>query len=164
MTINRWGVIALVFVAGCAGAEWQKVSVAPAYQVPKQLKVSLVAEASTDTTPAALAAMQSALAERLASKGITATFVSAPSGQPQADLTIAEWDPGSRALRWLVGFGAGKGSVVVVVKSPSADGRPGVEGIVNGWVKGGFFGGTSEIAATQAGQLIAEAIATGKTD
>jgi hypothetical protein len=52
----------------------------------------------------------------------------------------------------------------VLVKSPSDDGHAGLEGTARGWVKGGFFGGSSDVAATEAGHLIAEAIATGQAN
>jgi Domain of unknown function (DUF4410) len=166
LSVARWCVVVgfVVGAAGCSGASWQKVSVSPSYQAPKQLRVSLVAEASSEDSAIVINAMQSALAAGLASKGITVTFVAAPSGGPEANVTIAEWDPGSRALRYFVGFGAGQASIVVVVKSPSADGQPGVEGIARGWINAGFFGGDSEVAATEAGHLIADAIATGQTN
>jgi hypothetical protein len=151
-------------VSGCAGASWQKVQVSKSYQAPKQLKVALVTEASGENTAVAVQAMQAALADGLASKGIHATFIAAPTGESEANVTIAEWDPGSRALRYLIGFGAGTGSIIVRVKSPSAVGQGKLEGSAKGWVKGGFFGGSSDIAATEAGKLIAEAIATGKAE
>jgi hypothetical protein len=161
----RWCVVVAVslVVAACAGAEWRRVAVAPTYHAPRQLRVTLVAQASTEHSAEALQVMQEALADGLASNGITASFGPAPDDQPQASVTLAQWDQGSRALRYFVGFGTGEGSIVVFVKSPSADGQVGVEGEARGWVKGGMFGGSSYNAASEAGHLIAEAIATGRT-
>jgi hypothetical protein len=67
-------------------------------------------------------------------------------------------------LRWLIGFGAGEGDILVQVKSPSADGQAGLDGLAHGWVKGGAFGGDSYASAVEAGHLIAKAIATGKAE
>jgi hypothetical protein len=149
-------------VAGCAGAEWQQVTVSPTYQAPKQLKVALVMQSAAQNADGAMQALQAAMADTFSSKGINATFVAAPGGPPDGNMSVAEWNQGSRALRWLIGFGAGEGTIVVSVKSPSADGQPGVDGTARGWVRGGFFGGSSYDAATQAGHLIAKAIITGK--
>jgi len=166
LSITRWCLVAglCASVAGCAGASWQKMKVAQSYQAPKHLSVSVVWEAKGEDSPDALQALQAGLSDGLASKGIAATFVAAPGNEPQANVTVAEWDPGSRALRYLIGMGAGEGSIVVVVRSPSSDGQPGVEGKARGWVRGGLFGGSSDISATQAGHLIAEAIATGRAN
>lgn len=162
--VARWCVVLgfSALVMGCAGAEWQQVTVSPTYQAPKQVKVALATQAATQNSDGATQALQAAMAETFASKGITATFVAPPVGPPDGSMSVAEWNQGSRALRWLVGFGAGEGTIVVSVKSPSADGQPGLDGTARGWVRGGFFGGSSYDAATEAGHLIAKAIITGK--
>jgi hypothetical protein len=149
-------------LAGCAGAEWQQVTVAPGYKAPKQLKVALASQSTSENSEGAMKALQEAMTETLADKGITATFVAAPSGPPDSSMSVAEWDQGSRVLRWLIGFGAGTGTIVVSVKSPSADGQPGLDGTARGWIRSGWFGGSSYQAATEAGHLIAEAIITGQ--
>jgi hypothetical protein len=138
------------------------MKVAPSYHAPKQLKVALVAQGNGEHTAEAMQAMQKALADGLSSKGISATFVAGAEDAAAANLTVTEWDQGVRALRWLIGFGAGEASIVVLVKSPSADGQGGLDGTARGWVRSGFFGGDSYDAAAQAGHLIADAIATGK--
>lgn len=165
MTTVRW-VVVIGFVAGamagCSGAEWQQMKVSPTYRAPRSLKVSLVLEGRGEHSAEATQVMQQALAESLATKGISATFVSAPGDGAIANLTVTGWDQGTRALRWLWP-GAGEGWIVVLVKSPSADGNAGLDGTARGWVRSGWFGGNSYNAAAEAGHLIAEAIATGKT-
>ena len=164
LSVARWcqvlGFSALV--AGCAGAEWQQVTVSPTYQPPKQVKVALASQSPTQNSDQAMQALQEAMADTFASKGITATFVAPPAGAPDASMSVAEWNQGSRALRWLIGFGAGEGTIVVTVKSPSADGQPGIDGTARGWIRSGWFGGSSLTAAQEAGHLIAKAIITGK--
>jgi hypothetical protein len=162
LTVSGRGVLLFsVFLLGCAsGAEWKQVQVAPTYQAPKTLKVAVSLQTQTQNSAEALAQLQGFLVERLASRGITATIVAAPTESSDANVTIAEWNQGSRALRWL-GFG-GKGTVVVLVKSPSADGQGNLEGNASGWVRGGWFGGSSYKATQEAGYLIADAIASGK--
>ena len=164
LSVARWCVVLgfSALMAGCAGAEWQQVTVSPTYQPPKQLKVALALQSNTENSAGAMQALQTAMADTFADKGIAATFVAPPSGPPDGSMSVAEWNQGSRALRWVVGFGAGEGTIVVSVKSPSADGQPGVDGTARGWVRSGWFGGSSYEAATQAGHLIAKAIITGK--
>jgi hypothetical protein len=161
MSSARFVLGACVLVAGCAGASWTQVQVSPAYQPPKAVTVTVLVQATKAHSAEAGQALQTALGEGLEGAGIKATFVPAAEGATQGDVTVAEWDQGSRALRW-IGFGMGEGSIVVVVKTPSADGQAGLQGTARGWVKGGAFGGDSYESAVEAGHLIAKAIATGK--
>jgi hypothetical protein len=147
---------------GCAGAGWKQVQVAPSYQPPKELKVAMAVQTQTQNSAEAMMELQSALVSRFASRGIKATVVPATEAS-QANVTIVEWNQGSRALRWL-GFGGGKGTVTVLVKSMSADGQPGLEGNAQGWVKAGWFGGSSYNATQEAAYLIADSIASGKAE
>ena len=138
--------------------------VAPGYQPPGLVTVAVVGQASGAESNEALEVLQSAIGDELFDHGIKANFIPAPNGPPRVDVTVVEWDPGSKALRWLVGFGAGQGEIMVVVRSQSRNGGPGVEGTAHGWVNGGWFGGNASDAAAEAGHLIGETIATGKHD
>jgi len=150
-------------LVGCAGTTWSQVQTAPGYQAPKQAKIVVVVQASGEYLPEAVAELKASLVSELASRKITAAFVEASDGTPITDVTVVEWDMGSRGLRWL-GFGGGEGHMLVVVKSPAADGQPGYSGTARGWVKSGWFGGSSLNAASEAGAAIAQAIATGKAE
>lgn len=152
-------VLSAVLAAGCAaGASWKEVKVQPGYKAPKELTVVLANNASNaDGRDEAVEAFKERLVDELADEDIKVTFASAPSGVG-ADVTVAEWDPGNRALRMFVGFGAGRATILVTVKTP------GISGAAEGWVRGGMFGGSSTAAAEEAGALIAEAIATGEVD
>jgi hypothetical protein len=144
---------------GCAGTEWQKVQVAPGYQAPKQLKVSIMVQVDSDHVQEAVAAFQQALSAELTSRGITAEFIKGAADPTSSQLSVVEWNQGVRALRWL-GFG-GEGHILVMVKSLSGNGQPGIDGHARGWVRGGAFGGASYNAAIEAGRAIGKAIATG---
>jgi hypothetical protein len=155
------GFSALLF--GCSGTQWSQVQTAPSYQAPKQIKVAIMVQAKgDDSLKDAVQSLKDSLTKELAAKGITPTFVPAPDGTPLAELNVAEWDEGSRALRWL-GFG-GEGHIIIIVRSPSADGQPGFSGTARGYVKSGWYGGSSLISAEEAGTAIADAIATGKAE
>jgi hypothetical protein len=138
--------------------------VASGYQAPGLVTVAVVGQGSGAASNDTLEALQTAIADELFEHGIKANFVQLSNPPPRADVTVVEWDPGSKALRWLVGFGAGKGEILVVVRSQSRDGQPGVEGTAHGWVNGGWFGGSMNDAADEAGHLIGAAIATGRRD
>ena len=149
-------------LVGCAGTTWSQVQTAPGYQAPKQAKIVVVVQAQGEYLPEAVAELKASLASELKSRKITATFVEAPDGTPMTEVNIVEWDMGSRGLRW-INIG-GEGHMLVVVKSPTADGQPGYSGTARGWVKSGWFGGSSLNAASEAGVAIATAIATGKAE
>jgi hypothetical protein len=139
------------------------VQTAPAYQAPKQVKVVVMVQAQGEELTDAVAELRTSMASELKSRGIEATFIQAPDGSPVTEVNVVEWDPGSRGLRYL-GFGGGEGHILVVVKSPAADGQLGYSGTTRGYIKSGWFGGSSMIAASEAGYAIAKAVATGKAD
>jgi hypothetical protein len=98
------------------------------------------------------------LVDELASAGIQGSIVSEANGAAEANLTVGSWQPGSQGLRWLIGFGAGKGEIVVSVDTATI----GIEGSVHGWVTGGLFGGDDENSARAAGHLIGRTIVSGR--
>ena len=56
LSVARWCVVLgfSALMAGCAGAEWQQVTVAPNYQAPKQLKVALVSASGAQNSEGAM--------------------------------------------------------------------------------------------------------------
>jgi hypothetical protein len=162
----RWILVVGVglLAVGCAGATWKQAQIAPGYQAPKKLNVAIVVQATGEEVGPAVQLMRDNLEAELRDRGIAATFSEGPPDPATAELNVVEWDRGSQALRWLLFFGAGEGSMVVVVKSPSSDGQPGLNGQIRGWVRGGAFGGKAAEAACRAGQSIGKAIATGKAE
>jgi hypothetical protein len=130
------------------------VTIDPDYRPPKRVTVTVIARSSLKEVSDILSA---SIVERLNSEGVEATLVSENNQTPDALVSVGKWDPGSQSLRWLVGFGSGKGQITVVV-----DQGLGVKGTAEGWVTGGWFGGSSDNAVVAAGHLIADTIATGK--
>jgi hypothetical protein len=142
-------------LVGCSGASWRSVRIDSEYQPPARLAVVVVAPPGLQTVSNALA---SGIMDGLASRHIPATLIMDGSEAPDARLAVVKWDPGSRGLRGMVGFGAGKGEVYVSVEATAL----GLEGTAHGWVTGGWWGGADENSAAAAGHLIAETIATGR--
>jgi hypothetical protein len=153
------GLMVIGFAAagiGCSGTTWQRVQVNPGYQPPKEVKIAVVAQSGGEHLTEAVGQLQQALADEFASQGVKATFVQTAAEMPSTELNVVEWDQGSRALRWL-GLGGGEGHIVVVVKSAA-----GLDGQARGFVRSGWFGGSSYNAAIDAGHHIARTISTGK--
>ena len=159
MNVSCWMPCALLLFAGvlegCSGAEWKTVQIDTPYTAPKSITITVVAPPAARE---AAQALSSALVDELRSGGIAATVVPATSGAAEANLSINKWDPGSRGLRWLA-FGSGQAECTVTVDTATI----GVEGTVHGWLKGGFFGGDADGAASAAGHLIGKAIVTGRS-
>lgn len=161
MSASNWAsarglVLGSLLLVGCAGAAWKDVKVEPGYKPPKSLNIVISDEGKAEGHEEALETLKSTLAEELEDSDIKATFSN--GGDTGADVTVVEWDPGNRALRFFVGFGAGKGTILVKVQSP------GISGSAEGWVQSGAWGGNAADAAEEAAVLIAEAIATGEVD
>lgn len=152
-------------LVACSGAQWTNQKVAAGYQPARQLSVSVVASSGTrDDLQEAVDEFTSTLRSELKSKGIEASLSSSEgSASPGARLTIKEWEPGSRALRYFVGFGSGEGHMTIVVDVTGADGTSALQGEVRGWVNGGMWGGSSLDAPHEAAKAIAQVIATGKS-
>jgi hypothetical protein len=148
--------VACGWLLGCSGASWRDVKIDSAYQPPKAITIAVIAPPSLTEASGAL---QAGLVDGLSSHGILATVIPETSGTPDANVTIAKWDPGSRGLRWLAVGTSGGGEIVVKVESAS-----GIDGTARGWVHWGFFGGSSDNSAEAAGNMIADTIATGEAD
>jgi hypothetical protein len=150
--------VACVALLGCSGAEWQNVEVAPRYQRPRHLNVTVIASTTGEDLRELLQEFAMMLHDELKRHAIDATIASETAAPPRAEIDITEWDPGSQADRYLRGFGAGKGHIVVVVNVMGTDGTPALQGQVRAYVSGGLFGGSSMDAARAAARSIASAI------
>ena len=86
------------------------------------------------------------------------------AGEPTLILSgvITKYQAGSRAQRYLVGFGAGKTRIYCLFRLvDKATGEVVLERMENGSIAGGFFGGSSSGAMKELGQDIAKAIEKG---
>lgn len=82
----------------------------------------------------------------------------APARRARVTGTITKYSKGSRAARYLVGFGAGRTKLVASVRVvDAANGETLLEQNVDGHVYGGFFGGETDAAK---GSLASEIIKT----
>lgn len=155
--------IATLCLSACTGATWQKSRVEPGYAAPPRVGVVLSLTTGGANLDEAVKVLQASLLEELKVGGIDAVVVHGEAAAPNVHITIVQWDPGSRAARYFIGYGSGEGAMTGEVAVVLATGRaPALEGEVRGWVRGGFFGGSSMNSAEQAGKAIARAIATGK--
>lgn len=67
-----------------------------------------------------------------------------------------EFNPGSRAVRWLIGFGAGEGKITVLISFISQDGTIVAKGIAGGGVTIGKLGGDMEEAIERLVEVITD--------
>jgi len=164
-TSRVFGTFALcATLAACSGADWKNSQVAQGYQPPKQLSVVVTVNADHEDLPEAVEVLIETLCDELESEDIATTVVQGQAPPPGAQLAVVDWDPGSRGARWFFGFGPGKGHMTLSVSVTRPDGTPAITGEVEGWVKGGFFGGSANTSAEEAGVAIAEAIIEGEID
>jgi hypothetical protein len=76
------------------------------------------------------------------------------------DLTLRyrfiQFDEGSRALRYIVGFGAGRGKMTAEVTFVDGQGKEVARINVEGEISAGFFGGDFDMAISQAARQVAD--------
>ena len=147
-----------LLLVACAMASWQSIDVAPGYKAPKRLTIHISGPAQWSEVTRALS---EALLQELASEDIVGTLIEGNGQKTDVEVSIEDWDKGSRALRWVASGAAGAARMEVQV-TYSADGRLLVDGHAVGRINAGFFGGSATDAARAAGKLIAEALATGE--
>jgi hypothetical protein len=157
------GALVLAFITGCSGADWNRASFSPGYRAEQHLNVAVRVQAHGDDIQAAVNELSSTLQSDLASEGIRVTFVSTEPPPPGVSVTVTHWDPGNRAERWL-GFGGGEGTAVLAVTASRADGTHVFEGVVQGYVRSGFAGGSAMNSIEEAAHAVARALREGKAE
>ena len=79
---------------------------------------------------------------------------------PGNDLTLRyrfiQFDEGSRALRYIIGFGAGKGKMTAEIVFVDSQGTVVAKINVEGEISMGFFGGDFDMAISQAARQVAD--------
>ena len=72
--------------------------------------------------------------------------------------TLVGFDEGSQALRYFVGFGAGKGEIIADVSFADEDGKTVARGNSRGTVSGGWFGGSTRSASRRVAKAVVDFI------
>lgn len=151
---SRAYIIALILVlAGCAGGATTVVS--PVKNTPRVTSKTLSIELADDgiqVPPAVREGFEKRLNEYL--------FSGNSKFSRGKDLTLryrfTHFDEGDRALRYVVGFGAGKGVMTAEVTFFDVGGSKVAQINVDGEITMGFFGGDFDIAVTQAAREVAD--------
>jgi hypothetical protein len=161
----RTGIAALALATiGCAGARWHHFSAAPEYVPPRYVDVQVSSRARRRIDPEALKAFMLALQEELSDFEIRTSLARQQRLRPAAVvfLDVERYEEGDRAMRWLCGsFGCGEALLLAVVDAQDEEMAPALEGRVEGWMRGGVFGGSPLDAAEAAGKAIACVVARG---
>ena len=84
--------IACAVLVGCGTTEWSRLTVEAGYQPPNRLNVTVLAISRRDDWKEAVDTFTTALRHELKSKGIDASFGSAPPDGPLAELKATEWE------------------------------------------------------------------------
>lgn len=109
--------------------------------------------ATEDLTPEMLTQMRTEVHERIHKKNLfqhVALSTEDTENVLLMQITVTEFDSGSRIARYMVGFGAGKAKVTVNCKFvEKASNRLISETYIKGYLDMGLFGGSSEGAAEQ---------------
>jgi hypothetical protein len=71
---------------------------------------------------------------------------------------LGAYDPGSQAVRYFIGLGAGSGEILVELNLIDDAGVSVASGTAHGTVSGGLFGGTVESAGRRVARVIAQFI------
>ena len=157
---RRWMGAATILVASlvsCGQAEWQKIEIESPYRAPRLLTINVIADPAQKEAAQALA---SSLADTLTNGGVTVVIVPPASGAAEANVTITRWGSESFAKHELEGGNEPRGQITVTIDTATI----GIEGTAHGWVKGGFFSGNSNHAASAVGALIGRTILSGRSD
>jgi hypothetical protein len=157
--------VALTALGCTSGADWHSLRSAQNYAPAGSVHVQFLTPSWEHVEREAYDALAFTTMDALSNYGIAATLWHHPSPPPPPAVLIGieSYDRGSRGLRWLCGgFGCGEAVIFVLVdvRGPP-HGQPVLLGRVEGWVRGGWVGGSSVSAAEQAGQAIACIVARG---
>jgi hypothetical protein len=166
--MRKWYVLmlgVLVAVSGCA-AGYTRVSKMPEAKF-RQFQAAVVPDlAGSDQVPEeAKKGISEKITKELLEEKVFAEVLREEDGNQTSGLLIkgqvVQYNPGSRAMRYLAGpfLGAGKGSIIVNIKFiDKASGREIAESSFEGEIRGGVFGGgfddTYNKVATEVVQFI----------
>ncbi len=138
---------------GCASAKLTVIKPLPA---PEE-KVTLSIEQSPQITPDQVGNFRTILTSRLRESGVSVVVENSPDVH---DVTsdIAKFNPGSRALRYWIGFGAGRGSLDTTWTVRDDSSEPiGICQIV-GSITMGVFGGNWNAVLEKVGDRLGQCL------
>jgi Domain of unknown function (DUF4410) len=153
---NAFVVLLLAATISACASGATTVLAPPTVAAPKAYS-TLKIESGTDTVtlpPEARAHFEKRLNEYLLTGKPPTKFAAG------SDLTLRyrfiQFDEGSRALRYIVGFGAGKGKMTAEIVYLDAQGKEVAKINVEGEISMGFFGGDFDMAISQAARQVAD--------
>ncbi|MBI1922511.1 MAG: DUF4410 domain-containing protein [Geobacter sp.] len=140
MKIKGFGLVVLssMLITGCANTDLKVIKTASAS--PKTVTLSLVDRSSEHKLQEEILGLKEIVASKLQDEGIKV------AGDPKDVVSLigqfSNYDSGNRALRYFVGFGAGKATYDSNWKLVSATGEEIGNCNVDGWLAMGLFGGS----------------------
>jgi len=158
--MTRLGLLlVLCFALGCASADLMVIQplTAPAGKVSMGFEPAPTVSMNDEQK----SLLRTLLTSSLSSGGVSVV----PKGEPGAgsvDGSITTYDPGNRALRWVIGFGAGSAHFDSTwsVKDPA--GAPAGECRVVGSLYMGGFGGSYDSVLEKVGERLRECLVPGR--
>ena len=116
MRVLMFGFMGMAAV-GCASARLEVLR--PLATPERRVALRLEGAPESKLSESERARYQSLLTSRLAEKGIT--VVAGQADTQTAKGNVTKYDRGNRALRYLIGFGAGRGTLTMPVQPGRAD-------------------------------------------
>jgi hypothetical protein len=142
----------VLFVSGCASARLTVVE--PLGAPVRDLSLQVTPMSTAPMTEQQQSQLRTLLTTSLAGKGVTVR--SKANGTSALDGEIHLYDPGNRALRYLVGFGAGSGYFGSTWKVVDGSGQEIGSCRVEGSIRMGVFGGSYDDVLDRVGERLGE--------
>jgi hypothetical protein len=157
----RWTTISITWIVlswGCASAKLTVIKPLPS----SEEKVTLAFEQSSEITPSQASEFRTILSSRLQRSGVSVVAGDPPDVHDVSG-NIAKYNPGDRALRYMIGFGAGRGSLDTTW-AVRADTSPEPIGIcqIVGSITMGVFGGNWNDVLEKVGDRLGDCLRGGQ--
>ena len=147
-TLSTTLMLGLVF--GCASASTTIIQ--PMQSLPKAISLSVDPEPGVSMSEEQKSRLRSILTTALRDGGVALV----PAGNAQANGSVERYQPGIRALRYLVGFGAGRGRFESTWRVSDESGETIGQCEIEGGIAMGVFGGSFDSVLEKVGKELAE--------
>lgn len=147
--------LSFLLALGCASANLTVIE--PLEAQPGEVTLSIVPSASTEMTSEQQSRLRSTITTAVAEQGVK-IVPSDSRGSYSLEGNIERYDPGNRALRYFIGFGAGSGHFDSSWAVMTPDGSKAGECRVEGSIRMGAFGGSYDAVLEEAGTRVGEFI------